>query len=314
MTHQEIMEEYRLTREKNTIEQERRTEEVRAKNALVRTLMDERHNMILQGARNAFSNTDAGDLESIMHGYNARIRYELEKMGYPSDYLQPIFACATCKDTGYQGEIVRTICNCYRQKALAHAETVGGEIQTFESFNLSVFPAHIMEEQQVSQRALMDVIRAFCENYADKFPVQKPSDLLLYGGSGLGKSFLLSCICNRVKERGHTALFISAYQMLNQLRQSFFKQDGQSDLLFETELLLIDDLGIEPLMANITLEQIFHLFNERRNRNLATVFTTNLTLTELKKRYTERISSRLLDSSACRVFHLMGQDIRTLRK
>ena len=41
-------------------------------------------------------------------------------------------------------------------------------------------------------------------------------------------------------------------------------------------LLLIDDLGTEPLMENITVTQLFNLLNERQNRGKHTVISTNL--------------------------------------
>ena len=67
-------------------------------------------------------------------------------------------------------------------------------------------------------------------------------------------------------------------------------------------------------MENITLEQLFQLMNVRRSRRLAMVFSTNLTMRELKARYTERIASRLLDSGLCRVVPLKGADVRLTKQ
>ena len=79
---------------------------------------------------------------------------------------------------------------------------------------------------------------------------------------------------------------------------------------FSYEVLMIDDLGSEPLMQNVTVEQLFNLLNERQNRNLATVISTNLDMAKFRERYTERIASRLRDSRCCKVLNLLGRDIR----
>ena len=79
-------------------------------------------------------------------------------------------------------------------------------------------------------------------------------------------------------------------------------------------VLMLDDLGSEPLMQNITVEQLFHLINERQLRGLSTVISTNLTLKELRERYTERIVSRLNDPQNCEIIILEGQDLRKVRR
>ena len=40
------------------------------------------------------------------------------------------------------------------------------------------------------------------------------------------------------------------------------------------------------------------------------MLSTNLSLTDLQARYTERILSRLLDKQACQVLRFLGKDIR----
>ena len=76
------------------------------------------------------------------------------------------------------------------------------------------------------------------------------------------------------------------------------------------ELLLIDDLGTEPLMNNVTVTQLFNLLNERQMAGRHTVISTHLAMSELQERYTERISSRFLDATGCRRLVFIGADIR----
>ena len=89
--------------------------------------------------------------------------------------------------------------------------------------------------------------------------------------------------------------------------------ENNSDLLapmMDAQLLLIDDLGTEPLMNNVTVTQLFNLLNERQMAGRHTVISTNLSMSELQDRYTERISSRFLDDTICRKLTFVGNDIR----
>ena len=73
---------------------------------------------------------------------------------------------------------------------------------------------------------------------------------------------------------------------------------------------MIDDMGVEPLMENITIVQWFNLINERQLRGKGPVISTNLNVEELRRRYTERITSRLLDGKQCMLLQFLGDDVR----
>ena len=64
-------------------------------------------------------------------------------------------------------------------------------------------------------------------------------------------------------------------------------------------------------MQNITITQLFNLLNERQVSGLHTVISTNLYTSELKARYTERITSRLSDPTNWQKVSLTGEDIRS---
>ena len=145
----------------------------------------------------------------------------------------------------------------------------------------------------------------------EKYPEAEYRDLLLTGSTGLGKTFLLRAMAERLIERDINVLIISAYKMLEILRKHYFENDDSADELLDAQVLMIDDLGSEPLMQNVTVEQLFNLLNERQNRNLSTVISTNLEMAKFRERYTERIASRLRDSRSCKVISLLGKDIRT---
>ena len=309
-----LSENYRLQREKNAREEERRQEEVCAKDGQLAELITARRRMILDFCRSAVRDPGAEPPEETMRRYNREIRERLRLNGFPEDYLEPVYRCPKCRDTGLMGDEERVQCDCARQMILNLADTVGTQEESFEAFDLNVFPENVPEGMEITQREEMRRIRDLAEAYADQFPAQQPRDLLLYGSSGLGKSYLLCCIARRLSERGMDVLLVSAYDVVRRMRDAFFGREDDTGEFYQADLLLIDDLGMEPMLENITLEQLFHLISVRRSRRLPVVISTNLTMKELKARYSERIASRLLDSGLCRVVPIKGEDVRLIRQ
>jgi DNA replication protein DnaC len=81
--------------------------------------------------------------------------------------------------------------------------------------------------------------------------------------------------------------------------------------LFEVPLLIIDDLGTEPMTRNVTIEYFFDLINERYVSGLHTVIVTNMGFLELKQQYGDRIHSRLMDVRLSQKIIFKGRDVRT---
>lgn len=310
---QEVLNALSEQRAKNEREEMRRRQEVIEKCPAIGEVMNKRQQTVLASIYSAFQLPVEENLEEKVLQWNAEIKLLLKQNGYPEDYLEPVCACPLCEDSGYVGESKKTLCTC-AQNLYAQLLEKGGafeEEQSFEAFDENVFPEYILPGTDVTQRQYMNVIRRRCEDYANHLPQPAQKTLLLYGGSGLGKTYLLRAIHARARENNVPAICLTANAFLRTAREAYFSRDQQAlDALYETELLLIDDLGTEPMLENITVEQLFNLINERQNARLCTVLSTNLTLTELKARYTERVLSRLLDKRNCLALHFLGEDIR----
>ena len=136
--------------------------------------------------------------------------------------------------------------------------------------------------------------------------------MLLYGASGLGKTFLLNCMAQRVLERGYSVVVISAYKLTETLRRYLFNGDGAEQVqdILTCDLLAIDDLGSEPMLRGVTLSAIYHIVNERNNANRAIVVTTNCSSDLLYEKYDDRIAARLTAPSKMSVIEFMGVDVR----
>ena len=314
-----VAEKYEQRQLKNRREEDRRRLEIAQKHPELDRLLRERHQMILRSVRGAFSGGAPEDPERAMAEYNRRISGMLVENGYPGDYLAPVCACPLCRDTGYVYEAsVQRRCECFQaayMQALSETGARQWEEASFARFDESRVPDTPLPGTDVTQREYMRVVRDRCAQYAAGVPGGKIKTLLLHGGSGLGKTFLLGCVEAAVREKGVDALYTTAYDLLNELRNAYFSHGGESAPgYFEAPLLLIDDLGMEPLMENITVEQIYNLLNARLTRGLYTAVSTNLSREELRARYTERVSSRLLDTRTGMAIHFQGKDIRLTRE
>ncbi len=279
-------------------------------------LMNEREKLI-RGYIHGILRKDcsAENITQKMSFLSSEIRKKLTESGLKENYLEPVYACPLCKDRGYVGEPVRTPCSCLKklyQSKMRNAIGLRDDgSETFETFNETLLSDVPDPKLGYSQREVISLIRNKCERWADQWPKQKPQDLVLSGKSGLGKTFLLRAMAARLISRDVNVLLVGAYQFFETARKCYFGQEGYSlEDYLQADVLMIDDLGSEPMMQNITVEQLFNLISERRNRKLSTVFSTNLTLMELKERYTERIASRLSDRELSMFLEFIGQDIR----
>ena len=298
----------------NEREEARRRREIAEMIPEADKLLTARHEMILSSVRSAFRSAAGQNPEETMRAYNEKIAALLTSRGYPADYLSPVCRCPVCGDTGFvydQG--VRRPCACFLQAyQAALGETGGGE--TFASFDESRFPASPLPGTDVTQREYMRVVRDRCALFARGVPEGPIKTLLLHGSSGLGKTFLLHCVADAAREKGVDTLCVTAYDLLMDLKSAYFSRTGETaSEYFDAALLLIDDLGMEPLIENVTVEQIYNLLNARLSRGLYTAVSTNLSREELGARYTERVASRLLDTRNGMALHLQGKDIRLLR-
>ena len=228
----------------------------------------------------------------------------LEMAGLTPDELALRFDCPLCSDTGTAGG---GLCECMKKRLFAerYAHARLNPKETFETFDASAFP-------QARQKKLMLKAKALCEGYADTFPSNQPPGLMLLGKPGLGKTFLLNAIANRVFARGYSVAVLTAYRLVEQMQANIRNRTAQDGYL-EPDLLIIDDLGSEPLIGSMTTEHLFSILNERQAQSRPTLFATNLTQAMVGERYGERMVSRLLSPMLSVSILLEGDDIRLWR-
>ena len=242
----------------------------------------------------------------------------LVENGFPADYLDMKYRCSRCKDTGFVGFPVREKCSCLIQKLITRTYQLSNihelEYQNFDTFDSSIFPDTLEPGSKMSQRQYMEELKARLEQYVSQFPDNDRKIILFTGKTGLGKTFLLNCMAKAILDKGYTVIRISAYKLFDQLFHSAISNQQEyeqlQNQLFDVDALIIDDLGTETRRNNFTSEDLFNIINERSTLSKHTFLSTNLGLGDLRQRYSDRITSRLFDTSNTILIRFKGQDVR----
>lgn len=307
MSISDVMAAYDAIRQKNEEERERRRREVFAAVPRLAELDRELTSRLVASLKDALDGkpTDSAAIQALVDESRAL----LVQAGYDANYLDPIYTCPDCRDTGTRDDAQR--CACFKRRLLedklAEARLTDSDA-SFEKFNLSLFSDEPIENGK-SQRDMMRRIRQICEAWANNFPGGTPI-LLLAGSAGLGKTYVSKCIMRRVIERGHTAAYYTAYRLFSLFHSDRMGESVDLSPLFEVPLLIIDDLGTEPMTRNVTIEYFFDLLNERYVAGLHTIIVTNLSFLELKQLYGDRIHSRLMGVRYSQKIIFKGRDVR----
>ena len=244
-------------------------------------------------------------------------KFLLKQHGYAENYLEPVYNCPLCRDTGYLHQTadadVREKCRCFRQKEIALLYEQSNIQKTIEKENFSTLSFEYYEGEdrkrfQEAVRISLDFVQNFEQDY---------QNLFFYGTVGTGKSFLSGCIARELLQSGHSVIYFSSAGLFDTLARYSFDAKAKESLynfykdLYNCDLVIIDDLGTEVTNSFVT-SQLFGCLNERYLRRKATIISTNLSLEELRDRYSDRIFSRI--TSNFTICKLSGPDIRIYKK
>ncbi len=279
---------------------------------------------LLKIAQATFRGGDpTGEIEALRDenlALQARRAALLQQAGLPEDFLEEKPVCPQCGDRGWNGS---QMCQCLRQ--LCTQEQIAelsklldlGE-QRFDTFRLDYYSDRPMEGGGPSPREHMSVVLQVCRQYAQQFGHFSWDNLYLYGGPGLGKTFLSACIARTVSEGGFSVVYDTAGSIFAAFESQKFSKDQEDlkDARDETrrylrcELLIVDDLGTE-LNSPFVQTALYTLLNTRLTTGRRTVISSNLDPDQMRARYSPQIASRI--NGAFRTLPFLGQDIRQRR-
>ncbi|MDO4572574.1 MAG: ATP-binding protein [Clostridia bacterium] len=278
-----------------------RVEEAYARAPRLAALDEERRQVLLDvGSRACTPPAGAARLEQLY----AEETQILHALGLPGDYLKLRERCPLCHDTGFTGQDRKAPCACY----LGYREAQKGESginarETFENFDEDIYPDALQKKRSGNARKL-------CEAYAAALPRPEKPNLLILGMPGLGKSYLGNAIAHAAIRRGLDALRVTAYRFVQDVMADIRENRQNARRYQNVPLLVLDDLGSEPVIPNVSVEWLFAVVNERSLAGRASVCITNLQLAELQARYGERLMSRLCDKNTTQVLQLAGKNLR----
>lgn len=232
----------------------------------------------------------------------------LSKMGLSLSDLEPNYSCPNCNDTGL---MANGYCSCVKAEISKKLLEQCGYTKALPSFldsDYSIFDAETKAETQ----SFYEKMQLWCNKES------KLKNILISGGTGIGKTFLLECITNELINNDKYVVLTTAFslnQNLLKYHTTFNENKNQYlDPYLECDVLIIDDLGTEPIYNKVTLEYLFLILNQRNIENKAIVISTNLDIEQLMQRYGERILSRLINKQTSIAFKLDNSDLRMKRK
>lgn len=241
--------------------------------------------------------------------------------GYPADYLSPVYECNLCQDTGY---IDGNKCNCFKQAIikLLYSQTLINtaiDKENFDTFSFEYYTDDTVDPKLgiTPYENIHNVVakcRTFIAEFEKDYTDREYKNLLIYGNTGVGKTFLANCIAREILVNSHSVVYITATELFETLsKHSFdkgddFELDSQVDYINNCDLLIIDDLGTE-LSNTFTNSQLYSCINNRMLKNLSVIISTNYEIHELQSTYSERIFSRFVGEYT--MMRIIGADIRT---
>lgn len=243
-----------------------------------------------------------------------RARYEevvkllgerMNALGIKEEDLKVHPQCPHCKDTGF---VNGAECSCLKQIIYQKLrENCGGlltEESNFDSVDFSLFPQKFHDNYAQYYTIL--------KKLANAFPNNNTKILGVFGAVGVGKTYGISILANNLMKRGFSVLYLNSAEMNSLfLKYHLAKESDKRDIwepLVDADVLILDDLGAEPNITNVTANYLYCILNERSEST--TLFTSNLTHDQLREKYGDRVFSRLSHKKKSMLMVLTGKDLR----
>ena len=241
--------------------------------------------------------------------------------GFPADALDDKPLCAKCGDSGWVGsdmcDCLKVLCTQEQIKELSQLLDLGE--QSFDTFDLGFYSPEVWPAWGRSPRENMEKVLKICRDYAQNFGRYYFNNLFLSGSTGLGKTFLSACIARTVSENGFSVVYDTAGEVFARFETQKFSRDEEdarearddTRRYLRCDLLILDDLGSE-MTTPFVQSALYTLVNARLMADRRTVISSNLSMDEVRRRYSPQTASRL--EGEYRVLPFYGEDIRLLRK
>ncbi|NLJ89355.1 MAG: ATP-binding protein [Clostridiales bacterium] len=318
--YSKILRDYDEKQLRNKHELERRTKIAYSKIPKLKEIDDSIITVAMKSAKTLLANFDNQDsidkLKEAAKSAKLKRRTLLKEHGFPEDYLELQYQCTSCMDTGFIGS---DKCHCFKQaivNVLYSQSNIKSAVskENFSNFSFDYYPNNYIDESigltpRQNIEKVVDQAKAFIRNFGTSF-----ENLLIYGNTGVGKTFLTNCIAKELLDSSYTVIYLTAFQLFDILEKNKFQKDGENEevesqfnYILDCDLLIVDDLGTE-LTNSFINTQLYLCINERYLREKSTIISTNLSLDNINAKYSERIFSRIISNYT--LLKIVGDDIR----
>ena len=163
------------------------------------------------------------------------------------------------------------------------------------------------------ERIAFDLLDERQKKVANQYLGRPFGNLIINGNSGSGKTWTAIATAKRLIERGSTAKYLSVPWMFAFIRDCIghdknFQITEYVNGLLGYDYIILDDLGAHRATdwAIETLYLILDQWESHEKKGL--ICTTNLSMDEIAKTFSDRIASRL--AASCKLIKLDGDDKR----
>lgn len=259
-------------------------------------------------AKKEFLNLPTAEDKNKLKQTKAEIAIVMKKNNIVNEDLKPKYFCKKCQDTGFINE---EYCECYYKRLnKAIINNLGVNVDsshTFKNADFSIF------DNPENIKKMYNKI----ENWCNTVTTSKYKNVLISGNTGVGKTYLLDSVCNKLIEKNVVVNYYTAFALSDlflKYRSSFNEaKAGLLDGVLTCDVLIIDDLGSESNIKN-NEEYFYSLFNERLVKNKSTIITSNLKMEQLLYRYGERTISRFSNKANSIRIKIDNKDLRLTKQ
>ncbi len=260
--------------------------------------------------------TALSDYRKKINTLKLRKKEILNQAGYDENWLDDIYTCHKCKDTGF---IDGKKCICYKKTVSEYFLEISNMKNIIKKENFSTFDISLFSDEKnnfdISPRENIEEIKKVSLNFIEEIEI-KPSNLYFYGAEGIGKTFMSNCIAYELLKKGINVVYVTAYDAIQKMVKYRFSNVADNteadekyiEMLYESTVLIIDDLGTETITAPSKAE-LFTLINTRLLNNVSTIISSNIDPFGLSEIYSARVSSRILGEY--NIYEFIGKDIRS---
>lgn len=222
--------------------------------------------LIIESSGNPDCKKEVESIKSSISGLKETKKELLLKSGYPGNYLDTIYECPVCSDTGLiYGKNGSAPCSCYRQSVIdelyknSNIDTKGE--YSFENFNYDYYADYIDEKRygiSITPREYMKSVVESCRKFVDDFNNDSMKNILFRGTAGVGKTFLCGCIANSLILKGIPVLYLSSTSYLVIWSEVLRPFENHSDknlsyVARDAFLLLTDLFSASSIISKVNL-------------------------------------------------------------